>query len=264
MLRTLRNAVRQPQKYSKLALKECQRKLSFFFPKTAFFMQAQMDLNPRSRWHAEPLVAQTGGYFISGDPVERRVVDLEPWDLVRRDMLILLLRTVNQRRIAGDMAELGVYRGGTARLIHHYMPDRELHLFDTFTGFDQRDRSAERRKRDDPGEMFADTSVQRVLDHIAPLNQRVHIHQGFFPESIPELLHAHTFAFVHLDCDLYDPTSAGLAFFYPRVPRGGIIVSHDYNSWVGARSAVDDFFMDKPEIPIPMPDKNGSVLIVKQ
>jgi hypothetical protein len=45
---------------------------------------------------------------------------------------------------------------------------------------------------------------------------------------------------------------------------GGIIIVHDYNAWIGARQAVDDFFFDKSEIPVPMPDKSGSVLIVKQ
>jgi hypothetical protein len=28
--------------------------------------------------------------------------------------------------------------------------------------------------------------------------------------------------------------------------------------------AVDEFFSDKPEMPVPMPDKSGSALIVKQ
>jgi O-methyltransferase len=262
MLRTLLNAMRDPARYSMLALKRCQQPLSRLFPRTAFFMQAQMDINPRSRCYARPLIARTGGFFIRGDRIERRIVELEPWDVVRRDMLILLLRTINERKVPGEMAELGVYRGATARLIHQYMPDRDLHLFDTFSGFDDRDRQTERRR--DPGRLFADTSVQSVLKHIAPMNERVHIHEGFFPDSIPADLADHTFAFVHLDCDLYEPTLAGLRYFYPRLPSGGILVCHDYNSWEGARSAVDEFFRDKPEIPIPMPDKNGSALIVKR
>ena len=44
----------------------------------------------------------------------------------------------------------------------------------------------------------------------------------------------------------------------------GIILVHDYNAWIGARKAVDDFFADKEEMPVPMPDKSGSVLIIKQ
>ena len=63
-------------------------------------------------------------------------------DTVRRDMLVLLLRDLIERRVPGDMAELGVYKGLTARLIHHYAPERTLHLYDTFQGFDPRGRTA--------------------------------------------------------------------------------------------------------------------------
>jgi O-methyltransferase len=47
------------------------------------------------------------------------------------------------------------------------------------------------------------------------------------------------------------------------VVPGGFILAHDYNSWPGARKAVEQFFRDKPEIPIPMPDKSGSALVLK-
>ena len=56
----------------------------------------------------------------------------------------------------------------------------------------------------------------------------------------------------------------GLRFFYPRMsPRGSLLI-HDYNAWPGARRAVDEFFADKGELPVPMPDKSGSALVIKQ
>jgi O-methyltransferase len=54
---------------------------------------------------------------------------------------------------------------------------------------------------------------------------------------------------------------AGLQYFYPRMERGGFILVHDFNAWLGARGAVMEFFSGKPELPIPMPDKSGSALI---
>ena len=72
------------------------------------------------------------------------------------------------------------------------------------------------------------------------------------------------FSFVHLDADLFEPTKNGLEFFYPRVSSEGIILIHDYNAWPGCRKAVDEFFFLKKESPIPMPDKSGSAIIVKQ
>jgi O-methyltransferase len=180
-------------------------------------------------------------------------------------MIVLLLRELVARQIQGDMAELGVYRGLSARLIHHYLPERKLYLFDTFTGFDERDVNAELaatgRKTDRTA--FSQTGVRNALANIAPLNANVEVFPGFFPESAPAFLARQKFAFVHLDADLHDPILAGLSFFYGKVVPGGFLLVHDYNSWLGARKAVTEFFRDKPETPIPMPDKSGSALILK-
>lgn len=181
-------------------------------------------------------------------------------------MLVLFLRTILEKNVMGDIAELGVYKGYTAKLIHHYMPERKLHLFDTFEGFTEKSVVAEKEKTDlsISGSDFADTSLDRVKEYISQKNNNVLYYKGYFPESTPENFNQLTFSFVHLDADLYEPIMAGLKFFYPRMSIRGIIVIHDYNAWPGARKAVDEFFSDKKELPIPMPDKSGSVLIVKQ
>jgi O-methyltransferase len=235
------------------------------FRGSPFYVQGKMDIDPRGLWHNPEFVSATGGYHIPGDTIQRAVLSLESWDTVRRDMLILLLRRIVECRIPGDLAELGVYRGSTARLIHHYLPERTLHLFDTFSGFDERDVGRERQKTGLAADQkaFSDTSVDLVLRNVQKLNNNIEVHPGFFPASVPASLREKQFAFVHLDADLYDPIMAGLEFFYPRTTRGGIIVVHDYNSWPGARRAVDLYFRDKPEVPVPMPDKSGSVVIVK-
>ncbi len=220
------------------------------------FLQAEMYIKPGSAWHGPEFVAATGGFLIPEDLVERRICELEEWDSVRRDMLILQMRSVLIRRIEGDFAELGVWKGLTARLIHHYAPERKLHLFDTFYGFDARDLNGEL----DAG-LFGDTSVKAVMDKIAPRNDNILVHAGRFPDTAVQA--PVRFAFVHLDVDVFPPTNAGLEFFYPRMSRGGIIVVHDYNAWIGARQAVDQFFASKPEVPLAMPDRFGSAVIIK-
>ena len=119
------------------------------------------------------------------DATNRRIHDLEPWDNVRRDMLVLMLRTVLERGVEGDLAELGVWKGSTARLIHHYVPERRLHLFDTFSGFDGRDVAAERTTtgQDLDERMFADTSVEGVMHFVAPRNGNVSCYPDFFPRA---------------------------------------------------------------------------------
>ena len=161
-----------------------------------------------------------------------------------------------------NLAYIAVY---SARLIHHYLPERPLYLFDTFAGFDERDIKAEQAQtgRKETTVAFSQTGVERALRTIAPQNSNVQVFPGYFPESAPLFLPDKRFAFVHLDADLYEPILAGLNFFYDRVVPGGFILVHDYNSWPGARKAVQKFFKGKPETPIPMPDKSGSALVLK-
>lgn len=66
---------------------------------------------------------------------------------------------------------------------------------------------------------------------------------------------------MHLDLDLYKATSESIEFFYPRMSKGGIILSHDYLTASGVKKAFDDFFSDKPE---PIIEMSGTqCLIVK-
>ncbi|WDE99197.1 macrocin O-methyltransferase [Lentisphaera profundi] len=242
------------------------KKFTPIFQNTSFFMQGQMDINPKSRWTNRDLQQETGGFYPKNSSVKRTINNLEAWDNTRRDMITLLLRTLIDRDIEGSMAELGVYKGNTSKLIHNYMPERPFHLFDTFEGFTDRSVSAEAGHTNfkTKGSKFSDTSMEKVREHIAPQNDNVQFHKGYFPDSLPADFPEQKFAFVHLDADLYEPTFEGLKYFYERMSKQGIILIHDYNAWIGARKAVDDFFADKPELPVPMPDKSGSVLITKQ
>jgi hypothetical protein len=256
MLATIKKLARDPRHY-----------LARLHPLLAgprgFFLQSEMDISPRSIRHNPQFASDTGGFLIPADRIERRICALEACDHVRRDMMVLLMRSVLIRRIDGDFAELGVYRGVTARLIHHYAPDRRLHLFDTFSGFDGRELDTTSHAG-----LFSDTSIETVMRNIAPRSENVIVHAGRFPETTA----AHAifqdnapgkFAFVHLDADLFEPTDAGLEFFYPRMTAGGVIVVHDYNAWMGARRAVDRFFASRPEVPVAMPDRCGSAVIIK-
>jgi hypothetical protein len=147
--------------------------------------------------------------------------------------------------IDGDIAEVGVYRGGSARVICEGKGSRVLHLFDTFGGMPDVNPDIDLHRRGD----FADTSIGDVRDYLKRFDG-VQFHKGWFPESARPLAVAGTrFSLVHLDVDIYESTLRALEFFYPRMSHGGVLVSHDYRSisCPGVREAVDEFFRDKPE-----------------
>lgn len=225
-------------------------------------LQYVMDIDPRSHWHPRELVAQFGGYHPPG--LQRELVFPFPGDRVRADLLLLLLREITVRQIPGAIAELGVHRGDSARLLHHYCPERRLYLFDTYTGFREEDLQAESIKTAyNQSPAFQDTDVATVMRIVGPLSENVIPVVGWFPESATPEVAAEQFALVHLDADLEAPIAAGLDYFWPRVSPGGYVVVHDYNAWPGARLAVDKFRAAQSVHAVPMPDKSGSIVLAK-
>ena len=147
-------------------------------------------------------------------------------------------------KVNGNIAEVGVFRGGSARLISELKGERKLFLFDTFEGLPELntfDTSNEFFKG-----QFKETSLDSVKRLLAPYSG-VSLIKGYFPET-SEPIKSEIFSFVHLDVDLHKSTKDSLDFFYPRISKGGIIISHDYINADGVRKAFDDFFRDKPEI----------------
>jgi len=136
--------------------------------------------------------------------------------------------------IPGDMAELGVFAGGSAKIISQACPSKKLHLFDTFEGLPQDDVWDIGHKK---GEFAcAISDVQIYLD-----GQNVEFHPGFFPDTTQGL--NHSYSFVHLDADLYESTKAGIEYFWPRLEEGGILMLDDYNNPTcpGVKKAVAEF-----------------------
>lgn len=181
-------------------------------------------------------------------------------DLTRFYGLFRNVEHVLSEGIQGDLAEVGVYRGNSARLLAVLAKKahRRLYLFDTFSGFDRRNlHGADSDKK----VAFDDTSLDRVK-RLVNLDNVVYV-PGLFPDSIANVGLPDQFVVVHLDCDLYEPTRAGLEYFYSRMAHGGLIIVHDYGSghWPGVKAAVDEVLARLPERPVLLPDKSGTAVI---
>jgi O-methyltransferase len=161
-------------------------------------------------------------------------------DLIRLLFLISTLEELKSSNIPGSLAELGVYRGNSAKIIHSLCPERNLYLFDTFTGFDARDGS-------DAGG-FSDTSIEKVREFVGA-DDTIHYLQGYFPDTASGLPPDTRFALVHLDADLYPPMKSGLEYFYDKLEPGGFLILHDYDNprWPGVMHAAQEFFPTNPK-----------------
>lgn len=185
-------------------------------------------------------------------------------DFVRNTTFRLMAEQINSRNIPGSIAELGVYQGDQAAQLNRLFPDRKLHLFDTFEGFSSKDLSTETVSGFSGAKVgdFKNTSVELVMSKMLK-PEHVVLHQGYFPETAVGV--EDKFSFVSLDVDLYEPTVAGLNWFYPRLSKGGVIFVHDFNNrrYLGVRAAVEEFALKTGATTLPMADFSGSVAVLK-
>jgi O-methyltransferase len=169
--------------------------------------------------------------------------------LTEDEVYTLYSSVLATKTLDGEMAEVGVYRGGSAKMICEVKGDKSFHLFDTFEGMpDQQINPEKDRWRQGSHKKTSLELIKQYLDDYTNL----HFVKGVFPDSIrpyPDLK-SKTFCFVHLDVDLYQCTLDALQFFWPRMTKGGRIVSHNYNlspqaDTPGVKEAFFDYYQDK-------------------
>lgn len=184
-------------------------------------------------------------------------------DYVRNATLELLCREL--QLVSGSIAEVGVYQGDFASLMHTNLPDRPVHLFDTFQGFDQGDRQVdESRAYVANFHDFSNTSMELVRRRF-PDDADVRFHPGWFPKTAEDVPDAERFALVSLDADLYRPMMEGLRWFWPRMTPGGYILAHDYNNqtFAGSKHAVREFAQEVGATYCPLADWGGTAIVMK-
>lgn len=198
---------------------------------------------PRLTWFKDPLLRASLTAF--DEPFTHNAS--------RRLMLIELCRLVEG--VPGDTAECGVYKGLGSYLIatSGRYQSRPHHAFDSFEGMNQpcgKDGSEWAK-----GDMAV--SLDTVKKNLAGC-QNITYYPGWIPERFADI-DDKSFAFVHLDVDLYQPTLDSLRFFYPRLNAGGILVCDDYgfDYCPGATAACDEFLEGAPEKIIRLPGGGG-------
>jgi len=179
------------------------------------------------------------------------------------DLLHLYTLINKTEKIRGNVAEVGVFKGGSAKIICETTKKR-VYLFDTFEGLPKpHQEDARGYKKGDYSSSFEDAKNYLKKYRNATL------YKGLFPLT-SKPIESKKFSLVHLDTDLYKSTLDCLEFFYPRLSKGGVIICHDYGGRVrvgrinGVKKAVDKFFKNKPEIIIePLAGSSQAGIIIR-
>jgi O-methyltransferase len=132
-------------------------------------------------------------------------------------------------KLRGSLIEVGVWRGGTGALLAQRVEqcgnERTVYLCDTFTGVVK----ATNRDPVYKGGEHSDTSRKTVEHLIEKLQlKNVVILEGIFPDDTARSIEGETFAFCHIDVDVYKSAKEVFEWIWPRMVVGGIIVYDDF------------------------------------
>jgi len=187
----------------------------------------------------------------------RRIRHERRWLVTANEAFLVHSLARAQSKLPGAMVEVGVYQGGTARMICEAKGDTTLHLCDTFEGLPE--------PTSFDGKVHSSSQYACSLESVQAYLKRfpnVVFHKGLFPDSVAsaEDVKGSTYSFAHFDVDLYQSTLDCLKFFYPRMVPGGVMLSHDYSILAGVRQAFAEFLADKPEELIELPSTQCMVI----
>jgi hypothetical protein len=140
-------------------------------------------------------------------------------------------------KISGDFVECGVNAGFMSSAIMHRLDwnrtGRRYFLVDTFEGPPLEQFSSEEiragRAEIARAAMTAGsyvTDVERVRRNFAEWPSATVV-QGRAPEVLPSIP-ADPVAFLHIDMNCAEPERLALEYFWPKLPRGGVVLLDDY------------------------------------
>ncbi len=163
----------------------------------------------------------------------------------------------------GAFAEFGVCQGGSLDLLARLHPDRLIYGIDSFEGLPEPGPMDTFHKKGDFG--LDATDLVKVWHHFSLM---VQLYKGFSPEVFTKLPPHETFAFVHVDVDLYQSVKDALDYFYPRLIPTGMMIFDDYGfaTTPGAKQAIDEWQGEctyRGELIFNNGHKSGQYIIIK-
>ncbi len=182
--------------------------------------------------------------------------------------LYTAVRHIQKHRIAGDLVECGVWKGGSCMLCALTLLaagdiSRTIFLYDTFEGMtkpsprdiDYRgtralDIWASLRRgaySDWPGWHHASLAeVRRTMLSTGYPEEKIRFVPGKVEDTLPGTL-PDRIAILRLDTDWYESTRHELLHLFPRLVPGGVLLVDDYGHYRGAREAVDEYLDNNQE-----------------
>jgi len=206
--------------------------------------------------------------FSDAEPRFRELYErCKPYTMTSIERLYSLYMSVEyivKAEIPGDLAECGVWRGGSCMMMAYTLLslgkcDRHIMLYDTFEGHPQPDPKRdidlwgnrahdEWRQRTERCEVegWASASIDEVRQNLArtgyPVDKLRYI-KGMVEETARQNA-SQRLSLLRLDTDWYESTRSALRHLYPSLASGGVLILDDYGHYKGQRDAADEYFQE--------------------
>ena len=178
--------------------------------------------------------------------------------------LIEAVKYISKNKIAGDIVECGVWRGGSMMAIANTLlslndTQRNLYLFDTFEGMTEPDISKDIDTNNMDAHTYLNNNKKSEEDFIwayAPLDSvKNNLHSTGYPKEninfikgkVEETLpynEIKEIALLRLDTDWYTSTKHEMQTLFPLIKKGGVLIIDDYGHWEGAKQAIDEYIQE--------------------
>lgn len=204
---------------------------------------------------------QLGEMFLNcPDSVEVKLENFTKY--IRRQNMtrLLALYEIFKRvlHVKGSIIECGIYRGfglmawaNMSAVLEPTNLTRRIYGFDSFEGLQdlgEKDKSglSNAKRRDlhassyeELTELIKIYDTNRFLGHVS----KVELITGDATKTIPEFVEKNrhlVVSLLFLDFDLYEPTKVAIEYFFPRIPKGGIIAFDQLDNpiWPGETMAL--------------------------
>jgi hypothetical protein len=150
------------------------------------------------------------------------------------------------KHLPGDFVECGVNTGIYSLAICEYIDfnatGKRFWLFDTYEGIPEHQMSErERQLRISENARMYPNCFDRARENFRPFPNAVLV-KGTVPESLPSAA-IDRICYLSLDMNIAKPERAAIAYFWPKLSHGAIVVVDDYG-WQGyeeQKAAMDEF-----------------------
>lgn len=159
--------------------------------------------------------------------------------------------------VEGDIVECGVFKGASLLRFASFQDifgkrKRSVIGFDTFGAFPDTSFAPDEKHRqrfiDDAGVKAISKEDLLSVARRKGIKTKIELIKGDVVKTVPAYIAARPklkIALLNLDTDIYEPAVTVLKYLYPKISKGGILITDDYKVFPGETKAIDDFFRGK-------------------